>query len=175
METPVLIEDREQPVPRLVATQQELTRLISGLDATIAFDLVTFRDEGKPWKDHLLAADERNRHAALAEVDGYRAWGPTNVHGALEAVFDMAERALDAASARDEDLDTLFVLSDGVPTSGTIRDPELLLQYVAERNRVLRLRIHCLSLTDEASSRDFLQRLASLTGGQYVELVRAGA
>ena len=67
-----------------------------------------------------------------------------------------------------------FLLSDGVPTSGTIRDPELLLQYVAERNRVLRLRIHCLSLTDEASSRDFLQRLAALTGGQYVELVRAG-
>jgi hypothetical protein len=40
----------------------------------------------------------------------------------------MAERAMDARGKSDEDLDTLFQLSDGVPTQGDIRDTELHLQ-----------------------------------------------
>lgn len=175
METPVrMLGDRlAAPAPRLDLARAELTRLIGSLPSSSAFDLVSFRDEASAWRPALVRADERTRRAALAELEGWRPWGGTDIHGALKTVFDMAERALDSDRPRDEDLDTLFLLSDGAPSAGAVRDIELLLQFVAERNRVLRLRIHCLSFTGLAECRDFLARLAALGGGQYVELVAA--
>ena len=44
----------------------------------------------------------------------------------------------------------------------------LLLRYAAERNRELKLRFHCVALTGDAVSQDFLRRLAEQTGGQFV-------
>jgi HEAT repeat protein/Mg-chelatase subunit ChlD len=171
METPVKLPDTEVSEPRLQVTQRELRRLLDSLSPRVAFDLLTFRDDAEAWRRTLVAADERNRRAARSEVDGYSAAGATNLHAAFESVFEMAETAMDSDIARPEDLDTVFLLSDGVATVGTVRDTELLLGYVAERNRTLQLRIHCLSLTSERESRDFLQRLATLAGGHYVELV----
>jgi HEAT repeat protein len=170
MDTPMHLAGRDAPRSRLDVTRAELVRLIEGLDRRVALDLVTFRETSALWKPRLVRIDERTRRAALREVDGYRAHGGTNIHGALADVFDMAERALDSPLPSDEDLDTLFLLSDGVPTEGAIQDPELLLLYAIERNRTLRLRIHCVSLSDEPPSRDFLRRLADVGDGHYVEV-----
>jgi len=174
METPVKLPGSEVSEARLTITQRELQRLVNSLSSRVSFDLLTFRDDAQSWHRSLVLADDRNRRAALAEVDGYSAAGATNIHAALTAVFDMAESAMDSTVSRPEDLDTVFLLSDGVATVGTVRDAQLLLQYVAERNRTLQLRIHCLSLTGEQESRDFLQQLATLAGGNYVELVARG-
>jgi Mg-chelatase subunit ChlD len=171
MDIPVRLAGSTELRSRLAVTQGELSRLIEALDRRVALDLVTFRERSQLWKPRLARIDERTRKAALREVDDYKAYGGTNIHGALADVFDMAERALDAPLPSDEDLDTLFLLSDGVPTEGEIQDTELLLQYVAERNRTLRLRIHCISLSDEPDSRDFLRRLAVSGTGHYVEVV----
>lgn len=171
MDIPARLAGSTELRSRLAVTQGELSRLIEALDRRVALDLVTFRERSQLWKPRLVRIDERTRKAALGEVDDYKAYGGTNIHGALADVFDMAERALDAPLQSDEDLDTLFLLSDGVPTEGEIQDTELLLQYVAERNRTLRLRIHCISLSDEPDSRDFLRRLAVSGTGHYVEVV----
>lgn len=171
METPVKLPGSESSEPRLTMTQRELERLLNSLSPRVNFDLLTFRDDAQAWHKTLVPADDRNRRSALTEVAGYGAAGATNIYAALTEVFDMAEAAMDSTVSRPEDLDTVFMLSDGVATVGTVRDAKLLLQYVAERNRTLQLRIHCLSLTGEQSSRDFLQQLATLAGGNYVELV----
>ena len=55
------------------------------------------------------------------------------------------------------------------PSDGAVRDQDLLLEYVAERNRTLALRMHCISLAGDAQCRDFLKRLSALGGGGYVE------
>jgi hypothetical protein len=73
---------------------------------------------------------------------------------------------MDDATHIAADVDTLFLLTDGAPSEGLIRDTDLLLQYVAERNRTLRLRIHCISLValGEAEAERFLKKLATLGG-----------
>ena len=38
--------------------------------------------------------------------------------------------------------DTIYLLTDGRPTQGRIRSIPVLLEYIAERNRDLHLRIH---------------------------------
>lgn len=152
---------------RLDITTNELERLIEGLDPSHAFNLLTFTDDVDRWKRDLVRAEPNARKQAIREVLRYRADGATNVHAALVDVLDMAERALDA-HAEVDDPDTVFLLSDGAPSAGRIRDVDLLLDMVLERNRDLELRFHCIALTRDPISRDFLARLAAMTGGQYV-------
>jgi Mg-chelatase subunit ChlD len=156
---------------RLAIAVAEIGRLLSSLDPRHHFDLVTFRDEARAWRPALVAAEPRVLEDAIEELQRWQAGGGTNVQAGLARVFDMAESALDAPVQRPEDLDTVFLLTDGAPTSGELVAPELLLDWVAERNRHLHLRIHCIALAGDAPSRDFLRRLAALTGGQYVERV----
>ncbi|HZL99376.1 MAG TPA: HEAT repeat domain-containing protein [Planctomycetota bacterium] len=169
MDTPIKLPGANEPTPRIALVRDELTRLIGGLDQSIGFDLVTFRDRVEIWKPHMQLASDSLKRAALGEVEDYRAEGGTNIFGALEAVFDLAQAAMEDPAQSLQDVDTLFLLSDGAPSDGLIRDTGLLLQYVAERNRTLRLRIHCISLVapGEGEAEKFLKALAELGGGGY--------
>ncbi len=172
MSTPVDVRSiYEGTSPRIDITKRELKRLIENLDRDVAFNLVTFSDKAKWWNSSLVPANERNKRNASAVVEKYHASGATNVYEALAFVFDMAEEALDAPIDKAEDVDTLFFLSDGVPTEGTIQAVDLLRDYIAERNDVLQLRIHCLSLTNEVQAGDFLEQVANDSGGRYLQLV----
>ncbi len=174
MESPLPAHDDGGPAStRLAVAQQELLNLLDALTPEESFDLVTFRDDARAWRAQLVPADARNLKAARQEVDDWTAGGATNIHAALAFVLDMAEHSLDSPAPATEDVDTLFLLSDGAPSAGDVRDAPLLLEYVAERNRTLHLRIHCVSLAGEPEARDFLQRLAALGSGHFVELAAA--
>jgi hypothetical protein len=157
---------------RLEIAIGELARLMASLDESHHFDLVTFRHDARAWRGRLEPAGAREIKSAVKEIRGYRAHGSTNVYDALVTVFDMAQTALDATGPRPEDLDTVFLLTDGAPTAGELTAPELLLEYVRERNRTLKLRVHCIALSADPLNRAFLQELAAATGGAYVERVR---
>ena len=169
MDTPIRIPGLPEPRPRIELVREELTRLIQGFDQTIGFDLVTFRDSVEIWKPQMALAGDAAKRAAIQEVAGYKANGGTNIYGGLKAVFDIAQAAMEDTTHTLQDVDTLFLLSDGAPSEGLIRDTELLLQYVSERNRTLRLRIHCISLValGEVEAERFLKKLATLGGGAY--------
>lgn len=163
----------DAPRPRLRVAQDELLRLLGTLSAAESFDLVAFSDRARAWRGRLVPAEPQAVRAAGREIEGWRADGGTDVHGALELALAAAERALDAEGPVADDADTLFLLTDGQPSAGAVRDAALLLEHVAERNRVLQLRIHCVSLAGEGESRAFLQRLAQLGTGHYTELSEA--
>jgi len=172
METPLPARagEKQPGRSRLAVAQDELYRLIDTLSPGDAFELLTFSDEARLWQGQLAQASEHERSAARAEIARWTPGGSTNMHAALAAVFDLAEHALDGPPNLAHDFDTLFVLSDGAPSSGDVRDPALLLSYVAERNRALQIRIHTVSLAAEPEGREFLEKLAALGGGQHVAL-----
>jgi hypothetical protein len=161
--------DNSPPLTRLATAQHEIDRLIEGLAPGDSFEMITFNDSAKAWKGRLFPATDTTRRAAQTEVAGWTPSGNTNLYDALRMAFDMAEKSMDAPAPTDADFDTLFVLTDGEPSEGVISDKDLLLDYVAERNRTLQLRIHCISLAAGAQARDFLKRLSTLGGGGYVE------
>ncbi len=160
--------------PGLELATQELQRFIGTLDESVAFTLVDFADRSHRWKQSLAVANARTRRAAQDEVAKYRAGGETNVYAAVSALFDLAESSLDdpfnGRYGRSPEIDTLFLLSDGQPTTGAITDPELLVEYVAERNRSLQLRIHGVSFRNGANDDGWLRRVTELTGGSFVRL-----
>lgn len=169
MDTPIRLPGYPEPRPRVELVREELTRLVGQLDPNIGFDLITFRDTVDVWKPQMILAGDAQKRAALSQIAGYTASGGTNIYGGLAAVFDIAEAAMEDSSHALQDVDTVFLLSDGAPSEGLIKDTGLLLQYVAERNRTLRLRIHCISLValGELEAEKFLRQLATLGGGAY--------
>jgi len=153
---------------RLDSTKLQLRKLIEGLDPSVSVGLITFSDDVDSWRTNLSTADKRGKQAALREVLGYRTIGGTNVFAALERVFQLSEADIDQRRLKNPAPDTVFLLTDGAPSVGPIRDTELLLEYVTERNRVAQLRFHTVVLTKDAGPRDFLRALASQTDGDSV-------
>lgn len=153
---------------RLDLTRQQMTGLIGKLDEDVAANLVTFSDQAHTWRRDLLRMNAKGKARALEEIETYRPDGGTNLFAALTTCFDMAQGSLDTPAREDSSPDTIFLLTDGEPSVGVIQDLNLILEYVAERNRDLQLRIHCIALNTQATSREFMSRLARVTTGEYV-------
>ena len=81
-----------------------------------------------------------------------RSKGPTNVHDALAAAF------------ADQEIDTIFLLTDGRPSVGPIVDPSQLADEVERWNFSRSIRIHTIAI---GAKSDFLARLAKDSGGQH--------
>ncbi|MHC4931706.1 MAG: HEAT repeat domain-containing protein [Planctomycetota bacterium] len=80
------------------------------------------------------------------------------------AIFD----GLRAAIADDE-VDTIYLLSDGVPSFGTVKRDYRVLQEVRRLNRWRRVVIHTILLGEKGTDRKFMKALAALTGGRAVD------
>jgi len=171
MDTPARVRETGEVLPRIELARRELVGLVRELEPDVFFNLVTFESEQRFWRERPARATRTTRATAERVVAGYRAGGGTNLFAPLERLFDDVESTLDNSYDLDHDFDTLFVLSDGDPSEGRIRDTELLEAYVVERARALRLRIHCVALTEEPDAARFLERIAAATGGRLVHPV----
>ena len=107
-----------------------------------------------PWKGELVAKDEEVLGEALEYSRGQRPGGGTNIYDALMAAFG------------DERVDTIYLLSDGDPSAGTVIDPGLIRTRIARFNRARKVQIHCISI---GKSSPFLRGLAKENGGAYTE------
>lgn len=162
--------DSEETVSRLDLTKMQITSLLESVDAEVALNLVTFSLDVKRWQSSLRRMDARGRQSALSEVRQYHPAKSTNVYAALEACLDMAQVSLDDPRKEDKCPDTLFLLTDGQPSAGRITGTEALLAYVAERNRDLDVRIHCVDLSTRGGGA-LLRALAELTTGDSTQPV----
>jgi HEAT repeat protein len=152
---------------RLETAQKELTEVLEHLPRTTRFNLIVFSDRAWPWEGSLVPASLANVRRAAAYVGRQRPISGTAAYEALEAAF------------ADQDVDTIFFLSDGHPSGGTVVDPELILADVAEWNRFRRVRIHAVALlageppaafagTEDADrATSFMRRLAAENSGDF--------
>ena len=66
--------------------------------------------------------------------------------------------------AEDENVEAIFVLSDGLPSAGRVRDPEEILRIVNQANRFRRITINTISV---GRSSDLLKALSRQNNGGY--------
>jgi hypothetical protein len=157
---------------KLDVARSHLKSAVAGLARDARFDVVVYGDDAVPAFPAVEPADDSHRTAAFEFVDGRRAVGATNIHSALREAFRLADGSAEegrreaAPGAREPEVDTIFFLTDGFPTAGIVRSPELILQEVAALNRTRRIRIHTVGVGDH--DREFLRRLAAQNGGMYV-------
>ena len=79
--------------------------------------------------------------------------GGTNVYGAIMQAFSM------------RNVDTVYLLSDGEPSSGEVIDVQEIAEEILLENRRKRIVFHCVSIGRESP---LLARLARESDGTYI-------
>ena len=95
---------------------------------------------------------DRRRKAADAWVEKLESKGATNVHDALALAF------------ADDEVDTIYLLTDGYPSAGPIVQPAALAREVQRWNTGRGIVIHTVALGGRS---DLLERLATDSGGDH--------
>lgn len=155
---------------RLATAKDELTRTLSKLPRPTRFNVLTYSDEVRTWRPRLADAKPANVRTALAYIARQKPDNGTNSYAALAAAF------------RDPDVDTIFFLTDGHPTTGELIDPDLILAAVRSWNRYRHVRLHTIALMrgapppafagkeDPRTASAFMQRLAEENDGRFREI-----
>ncbi|MHC4861823.1 MAG: HEAT repeat domain-containing protein, partial [Planctomycetota bacterium] len=132
---------------------EETLEVLAGLDDKAFVNVILFENRVHPFRDHLVELKPAARATIKAHLRAQRPRGGTNLYDALEMAL------------LTPDVDTVYLLSDGEPTSGKhVRHPAIL-KEIKKLNRVRRVTIHCVAL---GFGSDLLKSLAAQNGGTYV-------
>lgn len=172
---------------KIEIAKEELVYTIQELDENTYFDIVTFETEVERWKGDLVPATAGNREAAISFVkkqkprgaEPVRSRGPrkasvsdegrTNVWGALKAAFGaQSNQPVDKYYYKSR-LDTIFMLSDGLPTEGELTSTDDILTEVRKINGLRSVVIHTIQM-GKITQGEFLKLLAEENGGKWVNL-----
>jgi HEAT repeat protein len=141
---------------KLEVAKGELLEVVSRLKEGVLLNVIRFDTLVQPWKAQLAALDASARASVAEFVGTFDANGLTNVFGAIETAF------------RDERLDTVFLLSDGAPTSGRYVEPAAILARIARLNRFRRVKINTIGFNLAEEEKKLLLDLADANFGVFL-------
>ena len=143
-------------VSRLERAKNELIRAITALPEDSEFAIVFYDTIVKDWREDLVYASEENKREAIQFVRRLGYGNRTNTHGALRRSLEF-----------DDDLEAVFLLTDGRPTAGNITAPSGIVNDILHRNRFRHLNINTIGIAVQGPTESFLKRLAEETNGEY--------
>jgi hypothetical protein len=166
MEFPLDGKGGKEP-PRIETAKRELLAALSALPEDARFNIVVYGADVKVWKQRMSKADRKHKAAARKFVEKLQPAGPTNIFDALVTSMDLAATLDGKRKKEDPEADTIFFLTDGMPTHGRLTDPHQILEEITRRNEILGLKIHAIGVSRE-QNKAFLFNLARRNGGTYV-------
>lgn len=137
---------------------EKLREALETLPPETEFNLIPFTNVPIPWAEHAQPATPKNVQRALEFFIACRERGRGNFYDA----------ALLAAS--DPRVDTLCVLTDGVPTGGVHSDMDLITPLFVERTRFRRVVVDSILVDAPPGAARRWAELARLTGGRSIEV-----
>jgi len=141
---------------RIDVAKQELKQAIENLEPGALFNVFAFSSGVARWqKEGIGTNTEQSRAEALEWVERLGASGATNLYDTMKIAF------------ADKDVDTIFVMSDGEPTSGEVIDPHRIRQDVAFWNQHRKIKIHTVAI---GGNLEVLEWLAKDAGGTYLQM-----
>jgi hypothetical protein len=145
---------------RMQVAAEQLSGALVSMDEHARYNLIAFNDRARPWldRDGMAGFGKAGKRVenALEFVDELSPTDGTNLHGALEAAFE------------DPDVDTIYLLSDGVPSLGQLREPDLIRRSVLAWNDHREVVVHCVVMGLDAHQHPLARQLAEDSGGVYV-------
>jgi HEAT repeat protein len=143
---------------------EKLRLALEALTDETQFNLIPYTNEPLPWEDEVQPAKKQNVARALEFFGSCRARGRGNV-------YDAALLALE-----DEKVDSLVVLTDGVPTGGVHSDMDLIAPLLLERLRFRPAVIDAILVDAPGPAVRRWRDLSAATGGRSIEVeLRAAA
>jgi HEAT repeat protein len=150
-------EDRtEKPraSTRWEVAKHQLMTVLPKLSEETLLNILFFGSDIRPWQDELVQLVPKVRDQAIEHVRKFPMGGSTNIYDALELAF------------ADERVDTIYLLTDGEPSSGKVVDPTEIRSRIGRLNRTRKVVIHTVSVGRKSR---FLRLLAEENGGLYTE------
>jgi hypothetical protein len=163
---------------KMEIAKTELIDLLANLDRQVKFNIITFSSKVDFWKKNMTGAGSRTAAikyvAKLEPVQPTQARKRGNVGGgdeqktdtfaALEAAFGLEGTGPDWKKRADAD--TIFLVTDGQPTTGEIVDVNALVDHFTGLNMTRGFVIHVITFDDHTAAK--LGPLAKQNGGQCV-------
>lgn len=141
---------------RIDVAKNELTQAVENLDAGALFNIYAFSSGVERWLDQGIGtASVKDRQEALTWIERLGAAGGTNLYDSVRQAF------------QDKDVDTIFILSDGEPTTGEVIDPHRIREDVARWNRHRGIKINTIAI---GGNLEVLEWLAKDAGGTYRQM-----
>jgi hypothetical protein len=141
-----------QKARKIDVLKRELVGVLKKLPADAQINILTFHRVHDAWQKQLQPLAGQGRAKAVQYVENLKTGVGTNVYNTLEFAL------------KDRRIDTIYLLTDGVPTAGKIVDPAAIRQEVQVQNRLRGVTIHCIAFGEESK---FLEELAKENGGEY--------
>ncbi|MBI1902411.1 MAG: VWA domain-containing protein [Planctomycetia bacterium] len=142
--------------PRLDAAKRELTNTIAALPKESYFGVVSFNTGVFVWQKDLLPATEDNKQQASSFISALAPTGTTSTFDAIQAGMGF-------------DTEAIYLVTDGIPTSGKIVPPAGILDAVSRANRVSRFSIYTVGIAAQQAS-EFLRAIAGKNWGKFTEV-----
>ena len=128
-----------------------------------------FPSSGASGLPSLEKLDDAARDDLLGHfLDSLHPQGSTNLFDALNLALDFGGRGL-SDKYYPIGFDTLYVLSDGAPSSGEVTDKDEIRRLVRQANLLKRLTIHTITFGNENDT-VFLRTLAEENGGRHIHV-----
>ncbi|QDT04272.1 von Willebrand factor type A domain protein [Rubripirellula lacrimiformis] len=141
---------------RLERAKIELAKAVQALPSDSEFGIIFFEESVRKWKDQLLPATQQNKDAAMKFVHRLGYGQRTNTYGAL---YDSLQF--------DDELEVVFLLSDGRPTMGRITHPQQIVADIIGRNRLRNVKFNTIGIAIAGETEQFLKTLAEQSNGEF--------
>jgi len=152
----------------------ELKNAILGLKEDVRFNVIFFNHGYSIWlEDAMELATAANKKKALEFVEACQPEGQTNIFDPTEKGFLLNDSKDPRAKADAEmgafkgGVDTIYLMSDGMPNNGRITEPGAIVAKVTEMNKTRKIVIHTIAVGDQIRG-DFMKELAERNGGKFV-------
>lgn len=142
--------------------REQMLELIKRLPNGAYCNIIFFSSDVDPWKRKLTELTDKSRAKALEFIDEKEAVGQTALYDAIIEAFD------------DDEVDTIYILSDGLPSVGELVDPQAIRDAIAEINTVRQIEIHGVDLSGATLAGmigrtvPLIRWLAEDSGGRYI-------
>ncbi len=152
---------------KLDVARRAMAKAIASFTSDVFFDIIllgcerdgTFRREQKVWKSRLTPATDAGKRDAIRFLNAQEARGWTNIWDGLEYAME------------DDEVDTLFLYSDGGASNGVWTQTAEILAQLDELNRYRKVMIHTVETVgtkpNTADNTRLLKEIAAHTGGIY--------
>ena len=152
----IISKQTNNQLTKLGKAKKELMPSIRGLSEDTYFTIIVFENSVKKLNKQLVQANATNKNLAIAYLEKLSSGGGTNISDALEESFGF------------QDVETIFLLSDGEPTAGKITNPDGIVSKAKEWNSSQKVIIHTIGLGEDCD-KEFMKKLANENGGQFID------
>lgn len=144
-------------VTRLKEAVDQLEKAVEKLDRYAFFNVFAYNSDVLPFMSQLVQAEDDNKRAA-------RNFAYRLTPDKKTACYD----ALYAGLMADANLEAMYFLSDGEPTTGRIVDMPAIVNSITAQNALQRTSIYTLGIDARGAHEEFLRELARRNYGQFV-------